>query len=218
MRQPQLAVVDEVTDPRRGLVAWCAVLTLLLAPSSGSAEIIQKVTPEIVKQALAACQAPDVGFYRVSGAGGTLALFTTPFSRVALACRVAREHYRVFTEADVTEEMTAPVIEVYGLARVNPPGYRGSAPGPASVVAVALVPAGSRDPRLAIQPVKTERVTNEYKNQLGATWEAADFKATFPLDAIHDGLEVRVVYDRTIGPAFSSCTDCGGKLKLATVR
>ena len=102
------------------------------------------------------------------------------------------------------------------------PGVRACCSHP-NVEAVVILPKGAKDPSKAIQPIRTEEVTDEYKNLLGAEMSGKSMVAVFPLDALREGHEVMVVYDRKVYKTMSfmmrgGCTECRAEIKLDKLR
>lgn len=194
------------------------VLALTLSPALAHAQqIVQAMTPELIREAIAVGQADkEAGAHRLKTKGINVGFFTTPFSRVALAARRAKALYKPFTEADVTPEMTVPQLEVYaGSVSVSAP----LPPGIANVQTVLIMPKGSKDVGAAIQPTTTSEASEEYRNMMGAVLEGKSIHAVFPLDALKPGREVVVVYDRIVGENYiRKCTECRVELDLKGVR
>lgn len=112
----------------------------------------------------------------------------TPFLRVALAARQARETYRTFSAANLTPELTEPVVVV--VFQPQP-----SSNGPTSVMTVLAMPKGKSDPTLAIQPIWSKPNDISYQNVFGATWTSSGMLAAFPLETMGAGFEFIAVYE-----------------------
>lgn len=188
---------------------FALVAALLLAPAAG-AQIVTDMTPELIAQAIK--DEKNKGCYPLATTGtfGTekfgRGCFTTPYSRVALAAREARERYQAFSADQVTPEMIAPELEVIAIPQKTFVFGRGMEGPPASVKAVVVIPTKSKDRSQAILPLRQEPTLERYSNMLGATWEAAGMVATFPLSALSEKHEIRFVYE---APA---CQDWKGKV------
>ncbi len=89
-----------------------------------------------------------------------LGVFTTPFLRVAQAAFEAKKQYKVFSAADVSREMLAPVLLVYGFSPAD--GAR-----IASVQSIIVTPKGRHEPETAIRPDSSKEVPVEFRNQMG---------------------------------------------------
>jgi hypothetical protein len=138
----------------------------------------------------AAIRAGDVSKrYFVRPRSLVLGMFSTPFSRVAMAAQDARRQYRPFTAADVTDEMLAPELHVIV------PAYSASAGDIRNVDAVVIAPRGSKDDSAVLQPIRSEPMRDEFRTLLGATFEGRGLIAVFPLDVLREGNELRIVYD-----------------------
>ncbi len=194
-----------------------AALLLAMVGAPAVAQVVTEMTPERIKEAIAAGQATkDEVVHSLKTKGIVIGVFSTPFSRVAQASRMAKTLYKPFTEADVTPEMTAPQLEVFASAvSVRSP----LPPGVGNVQAVLIMPKGVKDAAQAIQPTKTSDVPEEYRNMMGAVLEGKSILAVFPLDVLKPGREVVVVYDRLVGTNYlSKCTECRVELDLKGVR
>jgi hypothetical protein len=171
------------------MILAVGAVALATAPTTSVAQVVTEMTPDTIKAAIAdnkndGCYTLRKGF----------ACFTTPYSRVVQAAQAAKKKYEPFTEASVTPEMVAPVVEVlawpqpsfiYGSGRTGPP---------IDVSAVVVMPAKSKDASAAIQPAEKVDLDSHYQNLLGATWEAKGIVAKFPLSVLTPQNEVRIVY------------------------
>lgn len=201
---------------------FLTILVLALLPVGALAQVVTEMTPDLIKQALAdqktdTCYGfgPSAGFgaIKLSGAPG-YGCFTTPYSRVVAAARDATKKYKSFTEADVTPEMIVPEAHFHAFAQ-----RRDHGPGMVDVEAVVLMPKGSKDRAAAIQPIRADQMTAEYKNLMGATFEGKSITAVFPLTVLDERNEVRVVFGSPIcGGSLKRSADCAAKLKLDKVR
>lgn len=171
------------------LIAMAVIALAAVVPAG--AQVVTQMTPALIQQAIADTKAD--GCYDLKKG---FACFTTPYSRVAAAAQEAKKKYEPFTEAHVTPEMIAPVVEVLTWPQ-KAMVYDGSGKTgpPISVTAVVVAPAKSKDPSQAIRPMEQIDLDRKYQNLLGATWEAKGILATFPLAVVSVGNEVRVVYE-----------------------
>lgn len=181
----------------------------VLVASPAAAQVVMEMTPELIREAIAASKA--VGCYSLKTSGKWLhgedsGCITTPYSRVVQASQSAREKYQPFTEADVTPEMLAPVVQVFAFPPASFIMGRGKVGPPLDVKAVVVAPAKSKDREAAILPSHQVELDSRYQNMLGATFEATGLVATFPLDVLSEKNEVRFVYDG------KGCADWKNKL------
>jgi len=195
----------------------------LVAASTAGAQIVSDMTPVTIREAIAmGTKAKDLGWYRIQEKARftwppLIALYTTPFLRVALAANNAKKHYKVFTEADVTHEMLAPEIQVLV------PSQWADGGAIANVETIVLLPHNSKDASQAIHPAQTKDPPEEYKDIPGFPGGGKSLIAIFPIAVWKEGNDVRVVFDRAIpgamGPkALGGCTDCKARLYLDKVR
>lgn len=187
-----------------------ALAFVLVFPAAASAQVVTDMTPERVREAVAYGSTGKAALYRIGGGltSPLTALYTTPFLRVALAAGEAKAQYRPFDEAAVSAELLLPgVVEVYAPAR--PPEARYGSPA-VSVKAVVVMPSGGKDAALAIHPTRTVPGIERYANLLGATQDAIGLTAHFPLRALSEGNELRVIY--------SDGHEAKGRFKLEKVR
>jgi len=191
---------------------------LVLVASSAHAQVVRVMTSEMVREAIAYGTSGDASYQplkdggvgglaigRRRGGGPVFGVWTTPFLRVALAAKKAAKEYKPLTPADVTDELVKPgMLVVYGDSQDVSSGR------PLSVRTIVIMPVGADDPARAIQPTKAEPVQKTMGNRLGAKYEVSAMSAEFPLSALVEGNEVRVVYES--GPERRA------KLKLDGVR
>lgn len=207
--------------PKLLAIGVLGVLSAGLGGVQAEAQIVAEMTPEKVREALAQEKGETCFPLKTDtpmGMSSTyLGCYTTPFSRVAQAAQAAKKKYKAFTEADVTPEMIAPHLEVLApsLDRV------GNRAGRANVEAVVIMPKKSKDRAAAIQPLKSEEMTSEYKNLMGATFEGRGMRAVFPLSVLSDANEVHVVFDEKaciVGGWNKLVEDCPAKLNPQKAR
>lgn len=151
---------------------------------------------------------PGGGFATMGTRGRTIAVYSTPLTRVRLAAYSATKTYQPFTREQVTQEMLAPELHVHA-APVAIPGE----PAVANVLTVVILPHGSKDRSKATQPVRTMEMLNTFKNLMGFTAEGRGVTAVFPLDLMTRDYDLHVVYDRKVptgrGNSGSNwCDDC----------
>jgi hypothetical protein len=197
---------------------------LVTAPVSAGAQIVMEMTPDRIREAIAAGGDSCYGLTRGrknQAMSVFIGCYSTPYSRVAGAAKKAKAAYRPFTEADVTPEMIAP--EVWIAARPQQPRHH---PGMVDVVAVVVAPAKSTDTGAAIQPVRSIEDTATYQNMMGATFQGKGMMAVFPLSILSEENEVRVVYDSPVCTegSFSGflkdkkTAECAVRFKLDKIR
>jgi hypothetical protein len=171
-----------------------AVAVALLAGPAGAQAgggVVTEMTPELVREAIAyGAKEKKLRPYYLGGQGGmmdarrTVATFTTPFLRVALAASEAKAAYKEFAEGDATPEMLAPELQIAaGAMSIGRVIY-----GVKTVVIVG--PDGK-----VTQPDRSEERIEEFSNAYGAKDSARGVTAYFPLSAIREDAEVRVVMD-----------------------
>lgn len=166
------------------LIAACCLWTV-----SAEAQIVVEMTPETIKAAIA--DTKNDGCYTLRKG---FACFTTPYSRVAQAAQAAKKKYEPFTEANVTPEMTTPVVEVLAWPQPSFIMGTGRKGPPIDVSTVVVMPAKSKDVSAVVQPTEKVDLDSHYQNLLGATWEAKGVVAKFPLAVLTPANEVRIVY------------------------
>lgn len=174
-----------------------AILALLLAGG-----VVTDMTPELIREAIAyGAKEKKIQPYKLSGKRGshgcfgvdngqnmsrpTIASYTTPFMRVALAAAEAKSTYKEFTAADVTPEMLAPEVVMVA------PSWAKCREGIKGVKAVVIVLPGGQ----VVHPERQLELTEKYSNAYGATDSGQGILAFFPFSAIQEGAEVRVVMD-----------------------
>jgi hypothetical protein len=203
------------------------LLTLLLTVvyETTQAQIVREMTPERVREAITfGTKTKELSPYRIQEKARfswppLLAVYTTPFLRVALAANAAKKQYRTFTEADVTPDMLAPEIQVFATSK----SIGGT--GIANVVTVVLLPHNAKNPPQAIQPTRTITAPEAYKNLFGFTGEGQGLIAVFPLDVWTEDKDVHIVFDAGIPNSnpfgtggLGGCTDCKGRIYLEKIR
>ena len=200
-------------------VIFVGLVALLAAPAS--AQIVTEMTPEKIREAIAFGTAQkEAPYYEIRKPGFVgsvykprLGSFTTPFLRVALAAYEAKKLYKTFTETDVSREMVAPEVHVYGMSQAD--GAR-----IANVQAIVITPKGRRDPASSIRPASTAEVPVQYRNLMGMTAQGKSLMAVFPLSDFREGNEVHIIFDSGVhdGAVAKFCEDCFVELKLEKIR
>jgi hypothetical protein len=199
-----------------------AGLTLAIG-APAQAQIVREMTPERVREAIAfGTKTKDLRPYRIQEKARwswppLIAVYTTPFLRVALAANAAKKQYRAFTEANVTPEMIAPEIQIYAASQ----SLGGTAI--ANVQTIVVLPHNSKDSSRAIHPARMNEASVEYKNLFGFSGEGTGMLAVFPLDVWTENNEVHVVFDTGIpssngAGSLGGCTDCKVRIYLEKVR
>jgi hypothetical protein len=189
-----------------------AAALIVLAQADPVLVAKQALTPEEIRKAIAhGASKDDIGF-RLKAKAQPIGVLLTPFDRVALAARSAKKAYKPFTEADVTPEMAAEAVVFAEPGRIHNTRFFGN------VETVVIMPKGSKEVAAAIHPIHSDELTTEYSNAFGAVTEGKGMAAYFPADALRDGYEVRVIYDRKIGSMMIGCTECSAEIKMEKIR
>lgn len=207
------------------MIPRVAVLVLALTSglSGAQAQIIRDMSAERIREAIAlGAKTKDLGWYRVQEKARwswppLIALYTTPFLRVALAANAAKRQYKTFTEADVTPEMLEPEILVYA------PSHDVQGADIANVETVVLLPHDTKDPSKAVHPQRVAEASQAYKNLLGFSGEGRGLVAVFPLESWRDDYDVHVVFDKAIpgshgANSVGGCMDCRSRIYLEKIR
>ena len=204
---------------RRTLIA---TVTLAVV-GTAQAQVVRDITSDRIRDAIAiGTKTKDLRPYRIQEKARLswpplIAVYTTPFLRVALAANAAKKQYRAFTEANVTAEMIAPEIQIYAASQ----SLGGTAV--ANVLTIVVLPHNSKDSSRAVHPSRMNEASEEYKNLFGFTGEGKGMLAVFPLDVWTENNEVHVVFDTGIPSAngygsLGGCTDCKSRIYLEKVR
>jgi hypothetical protein len=187
------------------------------------AQVIRDMTPERIREAIVlGTKTKDLRPYRIQEKARwswppLIAVYTTPFLRVALAANAAKKQYRAFTEANVTPEMIAPEIQIYAASQ----SLGGTAI--ANVQTIVVLLHNSKDSSRAVHPTRMNEASEEYKNLFGFSGEGRGILAVFPLDVWTQDNEVHVVFDTGIpssngAGSLGGCTDCKVRIYLEKVR
>jgi len=201
----------------------CILLLFVMSTIIGvvQAQIIRDMTPERIREAIAlGTKSKDLRWYSVQEKARftwppLIAVYTTPFLRVALAANAATKQYKTFTEADVTPDMIKPEILVYAESHT----VQGA--DIANVETIVVLPHNSKDANQAVHPTEMKDVSQEYKNLLGFSGEGKGLVAIFPIDAWNENNDLRVVFDKTIpgsSGGLGACRDCKSRIYLGNVR
>jgi len=117
----------------------------------------------------------------------------TPYLRVALAARAARDSYKAFAESDVTPDMVEPLVYVQ-----VPPQERVGATTPldqyVDVETVLVLPKGSKDPAQAIRPIWLKESVTVFTNLFGVQWQTKGMVAAFPMETLSPAYEFVAIY------------------------
>lgn len=194
------------------------LLLVTLAQAAGApAPAATTLDAAAIREAITLGQTKESLGFRLQAKGFTIGHLWTPFARVANAARDAQKTYRPFTEKDVTPEMTASELHVTTNPIVIQP-TKTTAGSIASVRAVVIMPKGSKDLAAAIQPIRTNETRSVWTDSWGFEYEGRGIEAVFPMEALREGHEVRVVYDKRIGVIVAGCTECNAEIKMAKIR
>lgn len=201
------------------------VVSVLAVNSQG--QIVTEMTPERIREAIeVGTKAKEVWPYRIQekthislrpSFPPQIAVFTTPFLRVALAASTAGKRHQAFTQKDVTPEMVAPEIHVYARSQTL------DSATVADVVSIVVLPHKTEDTNQAVRPSQMSAATEEYKALYGFDAHERAMLAVFPADVWRESNEVHVVFDREIpsarGPsARGGCIDCKSQIYMDKVR
>ena len=206
----------------------CILLLFVMSTIIGvvQAQIIRDMTPERIREAIAlGTKSKDLGWYTVQEKARftwppLIAVYTTPFLRVALAANAATKQYKTFTEADVTPDMIKPEILVYAKSHTVQGADIANA-DIANVETIVVLPHNSKDANQAVHPTEMKDVSQKYKNLLGFSGEGKGLVAIFPIDAWNENNDLRVVFDKTIpgsSGGLGACRDCKSRIYLGNVR
>jgi len=190
---------------------------IFLTVSVAKAQVVTEMTQERIREAITwGSSQKNVDFPEIMSRSGwswksekpRWSFYSTPFLRVASAAHSAKKKYKNFTEADVTPEMLAPELHIYGLA--VPLGGMDIA----NVEAIVITKVKEKNRESAIQPVRTEPLPADYQNLFGAKTEGRSMLAVFPLSLLREGHEVHIVYDKkTRVGSLGGCDDCAVEFK-----
>jgi len=164
----------------------------LLASVPVFAQVEREMTPAVIQQAIEHGGQPC---YQMMTEGGVLlGCYSTPFSRVGGAAERARKRYEILTPATVEAEAVAPDLVIYAVHQER-----------ARVVAIVVALQGSSDMASVIRPTKTDP-------------KRGGLFATFPLAALSEANEVRVVFDSEVCGGKTGRPECIVPFKLDKVR
>jgi len=215
------------SDAMLMVIAVMVVVTVASPPLHGR-EIVTEMTADRIAEAIKAGERGDIASGQLIQSSGWswgsihIATFSTPFMRVAAAARQAKREYRKFTPDQVTPEMVAPELHVYAWSQAATE----SGPEAANVSAIVITPRkGSKEDKdaRAVHPLRFEDIPTQFQNLFGATFEGRGRMAVFPLSALSEDNEVRVVYDRRVTMGNNAaggrhCDDCHVPFSLKNVR
>ncbi len=185
--------------------------------SDAGAQVLQDLTPEQVRAALADAKAD--GCYSLK----YHACFTTPYSRVVALAANARELNKTATEADVTPEIIAPGelhIHVFDdiwlgrgwrLARVQAAWL-----GPASNGGVPPIePTRTLTPGTLFIKDRTKSIVGKQYPELATAYRTL----VFPLSVLSEGNELHVRFDHPVSCGlWQFHSDCASRLKTKKVK
>lgn len=167
-------------------VAAPLALLLAMTPARAPAQVVVEMTPERVREAIQAGTEKEYKSYQIGGGISQVwAMYTTPFSRVAVAATEAKRRYKTLTEADITPEMVAPELEIYAPAFGTRDGRV------VNVHAIVIRPDGGG----VIQPLREAPIEENFSNAFGRTKTGRSLRAWFPLSAVSASNEVLIVLD-----------------------
>ena len=205
----------------RALSVFVFVFFIVICYSNSFGEVVTLMTKERIQEAIQYGKSGDfkIKHYRVQekgtwGNGPIAGYFSTPFSRVALAAKEAHEEYKSFTIDDVTEDMIEPTLHVYGTPRIQ----KGVL---VSAKTIVIMPYKNEDLSKVEAPLIVKTIEQEFQNPFGATWEAQELIAVFPLSLLSEANEVHIVFDKELNTGSANkccCKDCKMRFDLEKVR
>lgn len=200
-------------------IVLAACVATVLHSCAAQGDVVPEMTPALIKEAIAlGAKNKGEGCYALRSVHpiGPMGCISTPFSRVVGAAQEATQKYKAFTEADVTAEMIAPELRIHAFANTH---SRGSV---VSVENVILRPKGAKGIENVTRPLRIEESEGTYRNAMGGEWTGKSMVAAFPIDALDDDTEVRVIYKEpvcmegsmgiAIGKRPRMTADCGARL------
>jgi hypothetical protein len=214
------------TMTRKSLIPFTAILLVALTSHIAFAQrIITEMTPALIAEAIKAGEEGNISDGKINKRYGWnatkahLATFSTPFMRVAWAAGEAKKEYRKFTAADVTPEMIAPELHIYGWSQID--GARTS-----NVTAMVVTPKKGKEEEKrskAKHPLRFEPIPTIYKYIYGGVFEANGRLGIFPLSVLSEENEIHIIYDNRVKITFDTvrsayCEDCNAEFKLDKVR
>ena len=207
----------------KGVVAL--LLALLTLPASTSAQarrLIANLTPQDIEAAIAAGKKGkyDKGELRISrlGYAREIGRMTTPWTRVAAWAERLHKSYEEPKAADVPPELLAP--EAHIILYAIHENLADETPNLASITTVLILPSKGNDEEkraAMLRPLRTEPLSRMSQNVYGAQATGDGMLAVFPLDALSEDRDFRIVYDRRVSVMDSDqigCTDCRADIKL----
>ncbi|HXB55162.1 MAG TPA: hypothetical protein VN461_10290 [Vicinamibacteria bacterium] len=181
-----------------------ATLVLAAVVSLGKAEARAldgpEMTPERVRQAISwGLSAPerDLEQYEIRADRNWVLNFDTPFLRVAQFSRAMKIQNQPISEADLSPKLVAGELHVYAHAKADS-SASGSLPLP-NIEYIVIMKAAPDGPAETILPTTVlsfiRRVPPSEADPWGPTKIARSVKATFPLQALAPGNEVRILFE-----------------------
>lgn len=194
---------------------------IVWATSALAAAAIATMTPKEIRGAIAFGMAektmPTYALRKPGFVGANfkpvLGSFSTPFLRVAQSAHAAQVSFKTFAEADVTPDLIAPELHVFGFAQSD----RGQV---VNVQQILITKKGSKEPAAAIRPSRSEPIPVTMRNLYGFKGDGESLFAVFPIDALRDGSEIHVIYDGRVhdGAPNKYCEDCAVEIDMAKIR
>jgi hypothetical protein len=158
------------------------------------------MTPERVRQAISwGLSAPerDLDQYEIRADRNWVLNFDTPFLRIAQFARAMKIQNQPISEADLSPKLVAGELHVYAHAKVDS-SATGSLPLP-NIEYIVIMRTAPDGPAETILPLSVlsfiRRVPPSEADPWGPTKIAKSVKATFPLQALAPGNEVRILFE-----------------------
>lgn len=203
--------------------SWAIIAFTMMLTEAVHAQIVRDMTPDRIREAISlGTTSKDLRAYRIQEKARwswppEIAVYTTPFLRVALAAHSAKKRYQQFTEESITPDMIAPEIHVYATSQA----VGGMAI--ANVQTVVILPSNRKDMGNAIHPIRMSEASQEYKNLFGFVGEGTGMLAVFPLEVWNESNELHVVFDTEIPSSQGfgqrgSCSDCKSRIYMEKIR
>jgi hypothetical protein len=185
---------------RGGTLVLAAMLSLGKAEAKALDFGPGEMTPERVRQAISwGLSAPerDLEQYEIRADRNWVLNFDTPFLRIAQFSRAMKIQNQPISEADLSPKLLAGELHVYAHAKVDS-SANGSLPLPniEYIVIMRATPDGPADTILPLSVLSfIRRVPPSEADLWGPTKIAKSVKATFPLQALAPGNEVRILFE-----------------------
>jgi len=132
-----------------------------------------------------------------------VAAFTTPFLRVALAARNAKENYKEYRAVNVKPELTSPTLQMvmFQLQDVVSGGLVNGTSiqrVPIAPTQVVVLPKDSKDPSRVTRPLNLRRDIQSYM-WMGTSMSRVAVIATFPIGVFSKENEFVMIYEQDLG-------------------